>query len=436
MSNDGQQLQQQPPSASASTFSKSHSLRSSRAPPSTVKTYINTAPPWARDEPPSPHEHEPHERQFPDSRRPSDVASLQSSIPEDPGPSRWWSFARHRPMDSGSMPLSPGSQLQQQQQSSEPQRPARRPREGSRSVTLPWFNVSYLRRSQEQEREDDDSPTTLRESDREASQSATPQANPRNRLHIDMPPTSGPFTLAHNRTPGWDTPWTSSHPGGMEDNHEPYTNESGSHHDDEKLTPWQRRRKRLRAYMMYNIYVPLLFRLCNIVLTTAALAIAIRIRIIEARSGVTGALGSSPTLVIIFASLTLVHVMIAIYLEYFGRPLGLWHTSWKLAYTLFEVVFICTWSAALALSFDNFFTSLVPCASASSISWYSHLPRPSLPNGINGFEGGVGDTLCDDQVALICLVGVGLMMYCFNLFIALFRIFEKVKYHPTSVLTA
>ena len=155
------------------------------------------------------------------------------------------------------MPLSPGSQQQQEQQSSGTQRPARRPREGSRSVTLPWFNVSYLRRSQDQEREDDDSPTTLRESDREGSQSGTPQATPRNRLHIDMPPTSGPFTLAHNRTPGWDTPWTSSHPGGMEDTHEPYTNESGSHHDDEKLTPWQRRRKRLRAYMMYNLYVPL-----------------------------------------------------------------------------------------------------------------------------------------------------------------------------------
>ena len=162
------------------------------------------------------------------------------------------------------------------------------------------------------------------------------------------------------------------------------------------------------------------------------------------------------TLVIIFGSLTLVHVMIAIYvrpiaadslrtysilnssfqLEYFGRPLGLWHTSWKLAYTLFEVVFICTWAAALALSFDNFFTSMIPCASASSVSWYSQLPRPALPNGINGFEGGVGDTLCDDQLALICLVGVGLLMYCFNLFIALFRIFEKVKYHPTSLITA
>lgn len=39
MSNDGQ-----PPSASASSFSKSHSVHSSRAATSTVKTYINTAP--------------------------------------------------------------------------------------------------------------------------------------------------------------------------------------------------------------------------------------------------------------------------------------------------------------------------------------------------------------------------------------------------------
>ncbi|KAH9847379.1 hypothetical protein C2E23DRAFT_848880 [Lenzites betulinus] len=424
MSNEGQ-----PPSASTSSFSKSHSVRSSRAPPSTVKTFINTAPPWAREEPPSPGEHETHDgaKYFPDVFRPSDVSSFQSSAPEDPGPSRWWSFARHRGMDSSTVPLSPTSQESQS-------RAPRRPRDGSRAMSIPWFSTSYLRRSQEHDVAD--SPTTLRESEGEGSRTGSPQVNNRNRLRIDMPPTSGPHTLAHNRTPGWDTPWTSSHPSGMDSHGDPHAQETGSHDDDEKLSPWQRRRKRLRAYMMYNLYVPLLFRLCNIVLTTAALAIAIRIRIIEARNGVTGALGSSPTLVIIFACLTLVHVMIAIYLEYFGRPLGLWHTSWKLAYTLFEVVFICTWSAALALSFDNFFTSLIPCVAETSISWYSDLPRPSLPNKINGFEGGVGDTLCDDQVVLICLVGVGLMMYCFNLFIALFRIFEKVKYHPTSVLTA
>ncbi|KAI0800930.1 hypothetical protein C8Q74DRAFT_1190966 [Fomes fomentarius] len=415
--------------SSASTFSKSHSVRSSRAAPSTIKTYINTAPPWARDEPPSPKEHEPTEGAAhpPYPYRPSDAASLQSSAPEDPGPSRWWTFARHRPTDSGSIPLSHSTQQH---------RPARRLPNTSRSMSIPWLTVSVLRRSNEQDDEEQEQQAspTLHASEHEGSDGGVPRPSNRSRLRIDMPPTNAPFTLAQNRTPGWDTPWTSAHPNGSGDRISSLR-EHASQHDEEKekLTPWQRRRKRLRAYIMYNLYVPLLFRLCNIVLTTAALAIAIRIRIIEQRNGVMGALGPSPTIVIIFASLTLVHVMIAIYLEYFGRPLGLWHTSWKLAYTLFEVVFICTWSAALALSFDNFFTSLIPCASSSSISWYSSIPRPALPNGINGFEGGVGDTLCDDQVALICLVGVGLLMYCSNLFIALFRIFEKVKYHPASL---
>ena len=119
-------------------------------------------------------------------------------------------------------------------------------------------------------------------------------------------------------------------------------------------------------------------------------------------------------------------------LEYFGRPLGLWRTSGKLAHTLVEVVFICAWSAALGLCFDNFFTSIIPCASPSSVSWYNSMGRPlsNIP-WLNGSTG-VGGTICDEQVALICLVGVGLIMYCFNLVISLYRIFEKVKYHPVS----
>ncbi|KAI0715263.1 hypothetical protein C8Q76DRAFT_451039 [Earliella scabrosa] len=415
MNSDGQQ----PLSASsASTFSKSHSVRSSRAAPSTIKTYINTAPPWARDEPPSPKEHEPTEgaRHLPDPHRPSDAVSFQSSAPDDPGPSRWWTFARHRPTDSGSIPLSPS-----------PQRTARRLPHPPRSMSIPWLSVSVLRRSNEHDdgEQPAESPSTAHATDLEGSESGgTPRQVNRSRLRIDMPATNTSFTLAQNRTPGWETPWTSAHPNGSAERMGSIP-EQGSQHDEEKLTPWQRRRKRIRAYIMYNLYVPLLFRLCNIVLTTGALAIAIRLRMIEHRNGVMGALGPSPTLVIIFACLTLVHVMIAIYLEYFGRPLGLWHTSWKLAYTLFEVVFICTWSAALALSFDGFFTSPIPCAAPSSISWYSDLPRQTMPNGINGTEGGVGDQLCDNQLVLICLVGVGLMMYCSNLFIALFRIFEK-----------
>lgn len=137
------------------------------------------------------------------------------------------------------------------------------------------------------------------------------------------------------------------------------------------------------------------------------------------------------TLVIIFAPLTLVHVMVAIYLEYFGRPLGLWHTSSKLTHTLLEVLFICAWSAALSLSFDNYFTSLIPCAAATSTAWYNQIPRsPSPIKDLGRNEGGPGDRMCDDQVVLVSLVGVGLIMYCINLIISLFRIFEKVKYHP------
>lgn len=161
-------------------------------------------------------------------------------------------------------------------------------------------------------------------------------------------------------------------------------------------------------------------------------------------------------LVIIFAPLTLVHVMAAIYvcpviscanlpvldfalfqLEYFGRPLGLWRTSGKLIHTLSETVFICAWSAALSLCFDNFFTSLIPCAPAKSISWYSQIPRPTTPSidNLGRGEGQPGDKICDDQIALIALVFVGLVMYCTNLFISLFRIFEKVKYHTASSIS-
>ncbi|KAG9314466.1 hypothetical protein JVU11DRAFT_5263 [Chiua virens] len=194
----------------------------------------------------------------------------------------------------------------------------------------------------------------------------------------------------------------------------------------EKSTLSRSRRKRFRTFILSNIFVPLLFRFINITFTTSALVVAIQIRIWETDYHVMGVVGSSPTLVIIFAPLTLLHVMLAIYVEYFSRPLGLWPTSGKLAHTLLEVCFICAWSAALSLCFDNYFTSPIPCAPASSIAWYSELPR--VPLNSPGL-GQIADTICDSQLALICLVMFGLITYCTNLVISLFRIFEKVKYH-------
>lgn len=187
----------------------------------------------------------------------------------------------------------------------------------------------------------------------------------------------------------------------------------------------------------------------NVSFTTATLAVAISIRQIEIKHQLVGAVGSSPVLAIIFAPLTLIHVIVAIYvsnrmltltflliyksqLEYFGKPLGLWHTSGKLMHTLLEMLFICMWSACLSLTFDNFFTSRLGCAPEWTTRWWNHLEPLSQIEGQGLGEGGPADQICDDQLALICLVFFGLVLYCMTLIISLFRIFEKVKYHGTD----
>ncbi|KAI0788609.1 hypothetical protein C8Q75DRAFT_734297 [Abortiporus biennis] len=414
-----------PHSATVSTFSKSRStIRSSHAQlPSGTRTVV-TAPPWARDEPPSPYDQETagaaHSKEhLSEQPRPSDVASSQSSYaPEDQfeGPSRWWAFTRHRPQDSASTPLTTRF----------PKTPTLR----DRSLSIAWLTYPIHRRSQ-------DDTQTSQEKDIEAPRPSQHDTEAHDRgFHLDLPPPD-PLTISQNQTPGWDSPWAPRAPaelvaritGNAANGDAGHNVETSSEENDEKLSRWARRRKRFRVYILTNTYVPLIFRFVNITFTTAALAMAIRIRAREKHYHAMGAVGSSPTLVIIFAPLTLVHVMAAIYLEYFGRPLGLWRTSGKLAHTLSEVVFICAWSAALALCFDNFFTSTIPCARPGQISWYNELPRPPPIPNLNAHD---GDSICDEQLALICLVGVGLIMYCYNLVISLFRIFEKVKYHPAS----
>lgn len=359
--------------------------------PSAARTVV-TAPPWAQDEPPSPIDDDDHLY----NQRLSDLAASRSSLGGLNGTwsehqSPWGTFARPR----------------------EPQG------ESSGQATVK-IGAAYKNRPPLS------SYINPQSCNEPHSQTASPLEKGAVHLHAES---SAPFTLSCNKTPGWDTPWEPTRDFATNDySHLGMTGDRSDNESGDRSNSGKSRKKRFRAFILTNIYVPLLFRFINITFTTAALAVAIRIRTTELQDGVMGIVGSSPTLVIIFAPLTLVHVMVAIYLEYFGRPMGLWRTSAKLAHTLLEVCFICAWSAAFSLCFDNFFTSLVPCASAGSIAWYNELSRPELtiPN-LGQNEGGVGDTLCDYQLALICLVGVGLVTYCINIVISLFRIFEKVK---------
>ncbi|TFK76990.1 hypothetical protein BDN72DRAFT_830164 [Pluteus cervinus] len=398
---------QQPPSfPSSSTLNRATSTKSSRIHHPPVPNVVTT-PPWARDEPPSPKGHQPSvvDVHFATDSRPSDVASFLSS--PSTSTSRWWSFTLSRPRE----PL-----LKEMETIS------RSERRGFAGRSMSWLNTATIRDTKKDREKLDDSPN---------------QEAPENRWVPSLIP---PSPVAQNNSrysSGFDSiPWTpqtagrsshirtNAHPPGHDD---PAV---GDNHKD--IGPWRRWGRKVRKFILKNTYVPLLFRFLNITFTTAALAMAIRIRLLEMKFHSMGAVGSSPTVVIIFAPLTLVHVMVAIYLEYFGRPLGLWRTSGKLTHTLSEVLFICAWSAALSLCFDNFFTSTVPCASFAHMAWYNEVPRP--PSQFPTFEHSFGDQICDDQLSLICLVGVGLLVYCANLIISLFRIFEKIKYHPAPPL--
>lgn len=261
-------------------------------------------------------------------------------------------------------------------------------------------------------------------------------------LRLQMPRSTHPFTLAQSKTPGWSTPWAPGRPsraylrsGTTVPPRQTGTFSELPEHEkaDVEMSAWTRRKKSVRNFVLTNAYVPLIIRLLNFSFTSATLGIAIRLRHIEIKNDALGVVGSSPLLAIIFAPLTLVHVLVAIYLEYFGRPLGLWRTSGKLAHTLLEVLFICIWSGAFSVAMENYFTSPLLCAPANLNGWWNHLPPQSSfsPEDFGRNEGGPADAICDEQLVNLCLEFVGLCLYCGSLVISLYRIFEKVKIHTT-----
>ncbi|KAG8219904.1 ribosome biogenesis protein SLX9-domain-containing protein [Butyriboletus roseoflavus] len=376
------------PSLSSSNIAHSYSVRTHGfIAPSNTRAVV-TAPPWAQDEPPSPTD-QPDEidrigRRSTINTRPSCLASSSRSSFEglprkSDNRSRWWTFVRPHERS--------GKHDWRGTDTTDHNRPLVDDRQSQ-----------HLANSRE--RQSDESP---------APRSTVPSPA------LAGPPRSKPL--------GRGSPQRGRNESQDENRgHYAHMGEKQDAESGEKSTLGRSRKNRFRTFILSNIYVPLLFRFTNITFTTSALAVAIRIRLWEADYDVMGAVGSSPTLVIIFAPLTLVHVMVAIYVEYFSRPLGLWPTSGKLAHTLLEVCFICAWSAALSLCFDNYFTSPIPCAPASSTAWYSQLTRPPL----NSAEAGeIGGTICDSQLALICLVMVGLIMYCTNLVIIMTRIIDR-----------
>lgn len=202
---------------------------------------------WARDEPPSPKDEAPppstkerHSDARTSDNRPSDVASYQSSYVEESeaGPSRWWAFTRHRPGELLSQPLALNR--------------TRSTRD--RSLSVAWLTSTIARRSADHA----DEPKSPTIADLQRVESPV-QARAADGLHLDLPPqiVQSPNTLSQTRTPGWETPWSPRLPERTANWDGDFEIELEDRDDNEKLSRWQRRKKRIRVYMLTNTYVPL-----------------------------------------------------------------------------------------------------------------------------------------------------------------------------------
>ena len=120
---------------------------------------------------------------------------------------------------------------------------------------------------------------------------------------------------------------------------------------------------------------------------------------------------------IIYTPLTLLHVLLAVYLEYFGRPIGLWSLSSKLLFTSLDLLSISLWSSLLSLSLSDLLSTPLKCGS-DSMRWWTNLPPPNLD---------VGDhNVCGFQIALVVTVAVGTVGFLVNFFVSLGRVLAKV----------
>jgi hypothetical protein len=76
-------------------------------------------------------------------------------------------------------------------------------------------------------------------------------------------------------------------------------------------------------------------------------------------------MGSSTTLVIAYSSLTVFHVLTAIYREYFGKPIGLWGLRSKMLWVCLDLCFVALWSSAVSLATNDYIATPLECTTAS-----------------------------------------------------------------------
>lgn len=94
-------------------------------------------------------------------------------------------------------------------------------------------------------------------------------------------------------------------------------------------------------------------------------------------------------------------------------------------YTLTELIFICLYSAILALVFGDLFTSSLECTSWTPYRRYNLPPPTTVGNA--AVDGTVASSICQQQIAQVVVVFLSVIFYVTVLVISLWRIFAKVS---------
>lgn len=183
------------------------------------------------------------------------------------------------------------------------------------------------------------------------------------------------------------------------------------------------RRERIERFLIFDGRSTAYLRIFSLVCQVVALALAIRLRDLEISTGIIGVIGSSPILTIIYAPITVVHSIIIMWKEAFGRPIGLWGLRSKMTWVCLDLLFIALWSSDVSLVISDYISTPLGCTAASP--WWTVVPEAELPYETT--HGSTRDQLCDEQAAMIAFTLVVLIMYVLNMVLSLFRIFERIR---------
>jgi hypothetical protein len=163
--------------------------------------------------------------------------------------------------------------------------------------------------------------------------------------------------------------------------------------------------------------------------------------------------------------LTILHVLTAIYREYFGKPIGLWGLRSKMLWVCLDLLFVALWSSAMSLATNDYIATPLECTSMSAW-WRSGLSDEyaelladlqllsdagnstalkmtatadtitpvdliSQTLGIvlpaEVIESSLAREACRRQAGCIALSLLALLLYGGNMVLSLFRVFETVR---------